>query len=512
MVDLRMERLSEEDRAEAVDRAWAQMLEGTQDRYRVREEFKKDLFLMSTGDRVRLRIVEKLLSDTDPAGLADTQNVLRLRLPTERSWGIIELVSRESAERGWVEMTPSLVRSYARKLRDMPDEERPERAALLRLHPGKSIEQVVYDVFVGQATARVGTEEAAPKATAPGAKAPLTLGATRSGRSILDEKIQSDAWELLGRLDKDGSRRAALLAGDARLTGQEGQDPVLADLRAAAKDLRAVPVTGPELDWVKGLRERGNTVNAAWWGAAAEALARLGDAQAAGLEIRHAEVVRWAAANRPEWLGRSKDELRAELASRLKDRRVYFRSAERSDVTRTPYESLEEWAPSLVWADYLTMLVIDDAVRDPSVRAAIFDQANEDRANKLTEYGGALEAAWPGGDPRRAVESGGAEAGFVARLFLPVVPARVMAQDSGDARFVASEQMMASTPRAVAHYHFHVQNTSNEKFAGPSKGDLDYAASQARNCVVFTSIKDGVLDVDYYQRNGARIDLGELRR
>jgi hypothetical protein len=40
---------------------------------------------------------------------------------------------------------------------------------------------------------------------------------------------------------------------------------------------------------------------------------------------------------------------------------------------------------------------------------------------------------------------------------------------------------------------------------------LDYANRMGRNCLVFTSISDGVINVDYYQSNGAVIDLGEIK-
>jgi hypothetical protein len=50
---------------------------------------------------------------------------------------------------------------------------------------------------------------------------------------------------------------------------------------------------------------------------------------------------------------------------------------------------------------------------------------------------------------------------------------------------------------------------SNAEFAGPGPGDADYAIEQGRACVVFTSIRAGVLDADYYQPGGVVIDLGE---
>lgn len=507
--DVRTPGLSEDRRLLAVDRSWDLAITDPSQRDRVRSEFKKDIFLLSTGDSVRKRMVEKLLSDTDPEGLRDTQNFLRLRLPTEPSREIVELVCRESAERSWVAMTPSLVRSYARRVPGVNDADRPERAALMRLHPGKEIEEIVYDVFVGAAaSAPAGTST--PKVTAPGKDSLVSTGA--SGRSILEEKVQTDAWELLVRLDRDGSRRAALFAGDTRLSDGPGRDPLLADLKAAASQLRAVPLTGPELEWIRMLRAEGNTNNAKWWRAASAAVARLTPEQATGLEIRHAEPVRWAAANRPEWLAMTREQLRDELTSRLRGRKTYSRDSERNDPLGSPPATIPAWDPKLSWGDLLTILVLDTAISDPGVRAALFEQANEDRANRATEYGGALESVWPDGDPTRPAPSDGSGGVFEARLYLPHVPPRLPNVSPEDTRFVASEQMLSATTRALAHYHFHVQHKENEAYAGPSSGDMEYAASYARNCLVFTSIRDGVLNADYYQRNGAKIDLGEVRR
>jgi hypothetical protein len=134
------------------------------------------------------------------------------------------------------------------------------------------------------------------------------------------------------------------------------------------------------------------------------------------------------------------------------------------------------------------------------VRAELFRQVSLDMADTSTEYGGSLEAV-------RSDASSGSSAEvpvFEARLYEP-------RERRGDMRFIPSDQMVTSTPRALTLYHFHCQDSHNGKYAGPGTGDLEFAASYGRNCIVFTCIEDGLLDVDYYQRNGARIDLGELK-
>ncbi|HMN42928.1 MAG TPA: hypothetical protein PKE29_18960, partial [Phycisphaerales bacterium] len=79
-----------------------------------------------------------------------------------------------------------------------------------------------------------------------------------------------------------------------------------------------------------------------------------------------------------------------------------------------------------------------------------------------------------------------------------------------DRTFMAAEAMFKDSPRAIAHYHFHVQKPNNSDYAGPGRGDLEYATTHGRNCLVFTSVREGVMDVDYYQNNGVVIDLGEI--
>jgi hypothetical protein len=185
-----------------------------------------------------------------------------------------------------------------------------------------------------------------------------------------------------------------------------------------------------------------------------------------------------------------------------------MRSIEDGDFGTATPETLEYWDAKIVWGDVLTMLVIDEALQNPAMVSSLLKQALEDRENTKTELGGAIEAMAPMlGDAGLSASSGGGagDAGFEARAYPPHVSVR-----SSDTRYVASERMITSTPRCLAHYHFHVQKEKNGEYAGPSNGDLEYAATNARNCLVFTSVARGKLGVDYYQRNKVRIDLGEI--
>ena len=81
-----------------------------------------------------------------------------------------------------------------------------------------------------------------------------------------------------------------------------------------------------------------------------------------------------------------------------------------------------------------------------------------------------------------------------------------------DRRFVASQDMVDASDRALVHWHFHVAERSNASYAGPSLEDLDYAGRQGRTCVVFTSLDGRRLDADYFQRGGVIVDLGVVRK
>ncbi len=445
-----------QQRLKAIDQAWADVQAGRADRAATRESLKSIIWTHQPTP-VRLRVLDVYLSDTTEEGIADTRNLFRLRLPTESDWKVIEAIGAAAAARGWTEITPALVRSYARPVPQPADPDRPERRALEALHPGVSVEETVFRVFV---EASAASDEASAK-------------------------VRRDAWELLARLDADGSRRRDLLAAASE---EPHADDALQALRAAATDLRCIPVTGSEFEWLLQLREQ-----TAWWAETSAAVRTLSDEQVRGLCLRHLEPIRWAAAARPQWLAADRQTLLDELASRLKGRRLHERDAEAGSSFGNRRERLRENADRLVWGDVLTILVIDEALHDPRVIAAFMTQVVEDRRDTSTEHGGILEWA--------------AASGFRAVHYPPRATQRI-----NDRTFIASDDMFRASALALAHYHFHVQDVRNGAYAGPGPGDVEYADKHNRNCIVITSIDERILNADYYQRGGAVIDLGELGR
>ncbi|MBX3358793.1 MAG: hypothetical protein KF745_10215 [Phycisphaeraceae bacterium] len=467
-----------DDRVIAVDEAWTRAAAGTADRTATREVLKSVVWAAGTPSDVRLRAVERLLDDQTPEGAADTRRLLRLRLPTETDWKVITLICETASKNGWTEYAPTLARSWSRTVPQPADDQRPERAALLALFPGKTDTEIVYDIFVGRITS-------GPEADTS------TVGKEWA------ERARRDAWEVLGRIDKDGSSRTRLIASD---TEGPANDPALAALRASAKDLRCVPVTGPELDWLLALRADNPTARA-WWTAATAAVAGLTAEQAQGLRLRHIEPIRWTAANHPERLTQDRSALVQEASSRLADRRYYARTADRSPSSGWPSGRFVEAEPKLAWADLVTLLTIDDCLKDAAVRVALFEQVAIDQRDTSTEYGGVLQDASVSGAPKAPLS------GWLAISFPPRAVQRI-----ADNRFVASEEMVDSSPRCLAHYHFHVQRPQNAEYAGPGPGDFEYSTKFARNTIVFTSIDSDTLDLDYYQENGAVVDLGTVTR
>lgn len=482
LLDLRNPNLSERDRSEAATVAWGEVTGGVRDRERTRAALKDLAWSQQTPVRLRLSTLDLLTSDPDPAGQADSKRMVSLMLPSEPSRAVVALLSDRTAAQGWTELTPALVRSAARELEPIDDPDRPERRALLALHPGRSLEEVVFGVFLDPTGGPAG--EAA-------------------GSLRLADRARSAAWELLGEIDPTGARSRELLrtVSPGSITGPHAGETrrVLGDLDACASDLACLPGSAMELEWLlrlRGATDEGTAAsNSAWWGEAARAVARLGPAQREGLALRHAEPVRWASIHRPAWAAMSRAELLSTLEQRLDGRARHMRTAEMGPQRPAAKERLRDWDSSIAWGDALAILVIDEALRRPDLGRRLWQQVEVDRRDETTEYGGVIEAVGsPDPDAFRLV------------LFRPRARDR-----TDDQRFVASDDLIAYADRSVAVFHQHVQKARNARYAGPSDGDLDHARRSGRSCLVFTSINADHLNADYYQPNGAVIDLGDIR-
>jgi hypothetical protein len=433
-----------------------------------RDVYKEIAWTVSQPPKLRAAVVDALLNDRDEKIVADAKEMAKLMLPKESAREVVVVICRNAGTKGWKDFTPAIVRSYSRTLPGVTEADRCEHTALKDLHPGVDPADTAMGVFLDPP------------------KVPPTEGIDWTMR------YRTDAWNVLARLDPDGAKRRAMLAGATSAKG----DAVLEALVAARDQLRIVPLTGEELAWLVSLHDARKKENASWWKETAQAVAKT-PADAGDLRLRHLEAVRWAAANAPELFSMNRQQLTAGMQARLSGREFHQRTVrmERKEDGPTKSELFEKRCMELSWGDLLSLTAIDRAIREPQVVKTLLAQSESDRADTSTEYGGLL-----------AFRRGGQAETPVVMLYMPRG-----SQRHSDTQFVASDDMIGSSDLALAHYHFHVQKERNAEYAGPSIGDLDYAARYGRACVVFTSVKEGELAADYYQPGDVTIDLGSIK-
>jgi hypothetical protein len=465
LLDLRNPDLRVPIRVDSAETAWAEMLDGQRDRDGVRRAFKDLAWSSAAAIDVRMAVVAMLLDDPDPEGQADARQMARLMLPTERSRSVVAAIASRAGEHGWEDMAAPLVRSYARSVATVEDGDRAEHIALQQIYPNQSVARTVFEVFL-----EPGYDNTPPELR-------------------LNERTRADVWDLLGRLDETGELRRQLIARAQTTDVSASARASINALKRGLDDLGVVPRTGDELRWLERLADDSIPKNQAWWAGSVAAVRGLSEAQRDGLELRHIEAIRWAAAHRPRWVQADRSTLYNEFAARLDERDHHKRTAEKTIHRQPRRESLREWGDALKWADILTMLVVDEAVHQPQVLERLDQQIGIDRMDRTTEYGGVIEA----------VEGGK----FRIVLFRPRARDR-----TSDTAFAASEDMVRYSDRALVHYHQHVQSNNNAAYAGPSDADMTYAARSGRTCLVFTNVDKNLLNVDCYQPNSVVIDLG----
>lgn len=480
IADIRNPALKSQSRIMALDQLWGESANDPELRKHSRAMLKDLVWdYATTPTDLRLKIMEKLFSDTSEENLADTRKLARLMIPKEPSRTMMVYLCSVAGARGYIDFTGALIRSYSRPEPLVPDTERSERGALAALYPDRPVERTVYESFI----------HPPPMDDIPG------LDAT--------QRMRSEAWDLMGRLDPSGSFRLRALAE----TNVPPEDAELNAIQRAAREAKAIPISGGEIPWLVSLVSADNAENAAWWSEATSAVARLNEEQQRGLCLRHLEPIRWATANRSQWLNASRQALLAELERRLEDRHTHRRAADAQANRKPVRQNLETWQGKLSYGDLLSILVIDDAVREKKIMLSLFQQQDLDYNDKQTEYGGIIDYSGAAGTMEKtwSGEEKPADHSWRARLFAPR-----SSQRYADDQFIASVDMMNASDRSLAIYHFHAQRYRNDDFAGPSDGDHEFATMCGRSCIVLTSIREGTLNVDYYQGNGAVLDLGEI--
>jgi hypothetical protein len=209
------------------------------------------------------------------------------------------------------------------------------------------------------------------------------------------------------------------------------------------------------------------------------------------VEVRDVALIVSAARHHPELLTASNVELYRGLEARLDGRRHYSHGSNYGTQGGVKRDRLHDWRNELTWSDLTAMHLALDAVAVPQVAEHLFDFAERDRADETTEYGGVLKLDHLGR--------------YEVREFIP----RVRHHDQ---KFLASQAMFDAGYTALFHFHYHVQRSRNNDFAGPGYGDLNYADNTRANCLVFTSVGEERLNVDYYRHGRVAIDLGVVER
>ncbi len=398
--------------------------------------------------QVREAAFDRLLVN-DPEALKKT---LRQRLPQMGARGWQERLCELIANHQWTELTPALVSSWARHIGFVDDMERAEYKALVRLYGRDYVIDAVFDVL---------TESTKP----------YQMG------------LRTRCWELLHRL---GQRQRLLLLLASRDTDPD--DLMIADLRAAAIELRVVPRTREEVLWVRKLRQ---PEHADFWSQAAAAVHGLPESRIAQLELRDLPILVAASIHDPWLMTADESELYDRLAAHTAASRQHVDTDRFAGFPGTYEQRLVNHRNVLTWGDLSAMILAVRAMEVPEVVAHLFRYADQDHEDKTCEYGGVI-----------ALDRKG-------RFEILEFPPRFRRRDN---EFIASQQMMDASYTAVFHFHFHVQKHRNGRYAMPGLGDLNYADNTRANCLVLTFISRDTLNIDFYRYSRVIVDLGEIKR
>lgn len=451
-----------DDRVAAIGQAWERVERGEADREITRESLRSLAWDLDTPEPVRAAALEAILWDEENE--SDSATLVSEMAPTEPGRYAMAVLATAAADHRWEGTTAAFVRSLARPVKRVKLSERAEYQALVRIHPDRELAGVVLGVFLDPETD-------------PG-----------PGSLRLDMRAREGAWELLSQLTPDDAARGRLLDQVSAPDAESAE--ILGDLRALRDELRVVPETGEEMRW--GLRlARGRAgEHAGWWSETTRAVR--GMPAGTGLELRHLEAVRLAAATDASLLRADREALVSLLGERLRGRRTYVRQKSVRGTVTAGDERLDRVRDELSWGDALVLLLLDEMLADPGVRAELFTAADADHADRATEHGGLLRVS--GGTP-------------LVQRFAPRG-----ASTGDDRRFVAPREMIEYSDTALAHIHFHVTSWRNRDYAGPSPADLDYASRFGRACVVLSGLGDDTLNADAYLPGDLILDLGTVRR
>jgi hypothetical protein len=146
--------------------------------------------------------------------------------------------------------------------------------------------------------------------------------------------------------------------------------------------------------------------------------------------------------------------------------------------------------PQLTEQDRLSLRLVQTALDSADVRSSIFRARDLDLDDRSTEWGGTLD--W--GDNG---------------WFIEAAPGASHVDDTVFQRRPSDFRKMF---RGAIPFHFHARNLNMSAVAGPGGTDLQAAESHGVPALVFTSLSEDRLQVDWYRRGGVVVDLGEVER
>jgi len=355
-----------------------------------------------------------------------------LLIPSVTSWSARTFFIESVGEQEWTHCMPAVIRSWQQPVRGVEDRDRPERMVLETL-TGMPAEKVLLDCVCGQ-------------------------GGGMSGKQLLAE--QTAAWIALARWRGRDQAKALIQQSSAA-------DASLGHLlQSAGAVLDIWPTTREQVAWLALVSS--NVLNSL---------------PAGDLPLYEGMALRHLAMTQRIW---PTDNLLAtgiaHIASYEPVQRDQDASGWRPELTRVA---------ELSEADLAAVAMIRLAVEQPGVRAALFAQAMDDRADPKAEHGGVL----------RITPDGGIEAHRLSSRHAV-----------NDERYVPPKSLLLELQHALAQYHFHAQAYENASLAGPGKADLAFAEAFGCSCLVVTWIDRDTLNIDWFTQGGRVVDLGMIQR
>jgi hypothetical protein len=153
-------------------------------------------------------------------------------------------------------------------------------------------------------------------------------------------------------------------------------------------------------------------------------------------------------------------------------------------------ETLSANASRLSRGDLLAIRLLLNGLRSPATQAEILRMVREDHADTTSEHGGVITVP--------PISAGG---GIRFMVIPPMLTGR-------DTEYITPDDALRRAATSIALFHIHAHEIENAAFAGPGVGDLRFARTQQMTCVVITSLSATSFDVDYYNPDGAVVDLG----